>query len=148
MEREYGQNLFTTCPVCYEIITEPVVFPCQHEICLLCFKKSLETANHCCPICRKRISSWARRNVRNPVSARRKQEIEKLMENYDVAALLKSTNGIFELVTHLVDICWLLYLSFIDEGQMHRKLCEPGEVRKEYLCELRKVSRVNKPQTC
>ncbi len=75
------QAVLTACPVCYEIITEPVTFPCQHEVCLLCFKRSLETANHWCPICRKRISSWARKNAKNPVNTQRKQELKKIMEN-------------------------------------------------------------------
>lgn len=67
------------CPICYEIISEPVVYPCQHEVCKECFERSMETANLWCPLCRKRVSSWARRNVRNPVDAKRRIEIQKVL---------------------------------------------------------------------
>ncbi len=85
-------TVLSTCPVCYEIIREPVMFPCKHEICLTCFKKSLETANHWCPICRKRISSWARRNVNNPVSSERKRKIDEVLAKCDIT-LLESTES-------------------------------------------------------
>lgn len=80
MEQHFatGSGL-SRCPVCYEIVYEPVVFPCHHEVCLTCFNKSLETANLCCPLCRKRISSWARRNAQNPVCLKRKQQIEEAL---------------------------------------------------------------------
>ena len=67
------------CPICYDIISEPVVYPCQHEVCKGCFERSMETANLWCPLCRKRVSSWARRNFRNPVDAHRRKEIQKVM---------------------------------------------------------------------
>ena len=67
------------CPICYEIIGEPVVYPCQHEVCKACFERSMETANLWCPLCRKRVSSWARRNFRNPVDTHRRKEIQKVL---------------------------------------------------------------------
>ena len=39
----------------------------------------METANLWCPLCRKRVSSWARRNFRNPVDAYRRKEIQKVL---------------------------------------------------------------------
>ena len=54
-----------TCPICLQILVEPVVMPCEHELCGPCFKKNVEEANFLCPFCRMRISSWARRNSRN-----------------------------------------------------------------------------------
>ena len=67
------------CPICYDLIREPVVFPCGHEICRECFDHSLKTANFYCPLCRKRVSSWARRHARDPVDRRRKKELELRM---------------------------------------------------------------------
>ena len=67
------------CPICYDPIREPVVFPCGHEICRECFDHSLKTANFYCPLCRKRVSSWARRHARDPVDRRRKKELELRM---------------------------------------------------------------------
>ena len=39
--------------------------PCEHELCLACFRQNVEEANFCCPMCRIRISTWARRAARN-----------------------------------------------------------------------------------
>ena len=39
----------------------------------------METANLWCPLCRKRVSSWARRNFRNPVDVHRRKEIQKVL---------------------------------------------------------------------
>jgi len=67
------------CSVCFEPITEPVVFPCQHEICASCFHENLRAANFYCPICRLRISSWARKRVYDPVDKKRKKELASTM---------------------------------------------------------------------
>lgn len=53
------------CPVCFELIIEPVVYPCAHEVCKACFEQCVATGNLHCPVCRHRISSWARRSKRN-----------------------------------------------------------------------------------
>ena len=54
-----------TCPICLYIFIQPVTMPCGHELCLECFKQNVEEANFCCPLCRIRISTWARRAARN-----------------------------------------------------------------------------------
>lgn len=71
------------CSICYELIREPVVLPCGHEMCQECFQMSMETANFNCPICRKRCSSWARKRAKNPVDKKRKRELEEYYENFD-----------------------------------------------------------------
>ncbi|KAK5904100.1 hypothetical protein CesoFtcFv8_005698 [Champsocephalus esox] len=48
------------CPVCLEIFMEPVTLPCSHTFCKVCFLESVDKATLCCPLCRKRVSSWAR----------------------------------------------------------------------------------------
>ncbi|XP_041851260.1 E3 ubiquitin-protein ligase rnf168 isoform X2 [Melanotaenia boesemani] len=53
------------CPVCLEIFMEPVTLPCTHTFCKVCFLESVDKATLCCPLCRKRISSWTRLNSRN-----------------------------------------------------------------------------------
>ncbi|XP_010896824.2 E3 ubiquitin-protein ligase rnf168 [Esox lucius] len=53
------------CPVCLEILMEPVTLPCQHSFCKPCFLETVDKANMCCPLCRKRVSTWARLNSRN-----------------------------------------------------------------------------------
>ena len=54
--------------------------PCEHELCGPCFKQNVEEANFLCPLCRMRISSWARRNSRNGtlVNEKRWEQIQKL----------------------------------------------------------------------
>ncbi|CAB1347479.1 unnamed protein product [Coregonus sp. 'balchen'] len=53
------------CPVCLEIFLEPVTLPCSHTFCKPCFLETVDKANLCCPLCRKRVSTWARLNGRN-----------------------------------------------------------------------------------
>ncbi|KAG0412679.1 hypothetical protein HPB47_010163 [Ixodes persulcatus] len=53
-----------SCPVCLGVRAEPVTMPCGHGVCLTCFEQSLHLANKECPLCRRRIGSWARRAAR------------------------------------------------------------------------------------
>ncbi|CAN7997736.1 unnamed protein product [Ixodes hexagonus] len=53
-----------SCPVCLNVRDEPVTMPCGHGVCLACFHKSVQLANKECPLCRRRIGSWARRATR------------------------------------------------------------------------------------
>ena len=68
------------CPVCLQLLIEPVVMPCNHELCRDCFRQNVEEANLVCPLCRKRISSWARKSARDGtlVDQKRWQLIQKL----------------------------------------------------------------------
>nr|XP_040031830.1 E3 ubiquitin-protein ligase rnf168 isoform X1 [Gasterosteus aculeatus aculeatus]XP_040031839.1 E3 ubiquitin-protein ligase rnf168 isoform X1 [Gasterosteus aculeatus aculeatus]XP_040031848.1 E3 ubiquitin-protein ligase rnf168 isoform X1 [Gasterosteus aculeatus aculeatus] len=52
------------CPVCLEIFLEPVTLPCTHTFCKVCFLESVDKATLCCPLCRRRVSTWARLNSR------------------------------------------------------------------------------------
>ena len=69
-----------TCPICLQILIEPVVMPCEHELCISCFRQNVEEANLQCPLCRVRISSWTRRQVRNGtlVNLKRWEQIKRL----------------------------------------------------------------------
>ncbi|KAG7471023.1 hypothetical protein MATL_G00120020 [Megalops atlanticus] len=53
------------CPVCLEIFLEPVTLPCSHTFCKPCFLETVDKANICCPLCRRRVSTWARLHGRN-----------------------------------------------------------------------------------
>ncbi|XP_057684788.1 E3 ubiquitin-protein ligase rnf168-like [Corythoichthys intestinalis] len=53
------------CPVCLEMFLEPVTLPCEHTFCKVCFLESVDKSTLCCPMCRKRVSTWARLNNRN-----------------------------------------------------------------------------------
>ena len=52
------------CPICLEILIEPVQMPCQHELCMGCFKKHVQDTSLNCPMCRMRISVWTRMNAK------------------------------------------------------------------------------------
>ena len=49
------------CPICLEILVEPITMPCSHRMCKPCFAKNLELTNLHCPFCKKRISVWCRK---------------------------------------------------------------------------------------
>ena len=56
---ELGEQL--TCPVCYELYTNPRALPCQHALCKRCLErlpqdKENETYYLSCPTCRQRIA--------------------------------------------------------------------------------------------
>ncbi|XP_069566572.1 E3 ubiquitin-protein ligase rnf168 isoform X1 [Brachyistius frenatus] len=53
------------CPVCLEIFMEPVTLPCTHTFCKGCFLESVDKTTQFCPMCRKRVSTWARLNTKN-----------------------------------------------------------------------------------
>ncbi|XP_064414113.1 E3 ubiquitin-protein ligase RNF169 [Latimeria chalumnae] len=55
----------SVCPVCLEVFVEPVTLPCLHSLCLACFRRTVETASLHCPLCRTRVSTWARRHGRD-----------------------------------------------------------------------------------
>lgn len=53
-----------TCPICMYIFIHPVTLPCKHSLCMPCYKQCVEKSNLTCPLCRLRISSWARKQSR------------------------------------------------------------------------------------
>ena len=60
-----GSQSASHCPVCLNIFIEPVVLPCEHCLCKPCFDEIVKKSNLQCPLCRKRIGSWARLQTRN-----------------------------------------------------------------------------------
>eukprot|EP00668_Euglena_longa_P005071 GGOE01005950.1.p1 GENE.GGOE01005950.1~~GGOE01005950.1.p1 ORF type:complete len:1120 (-),score=225.69 GGOE01005950.1:754-3888(-) len=42
-----------TCPVCWDVLRNPVVLGCAHRFCWSCITQALESSD-CCPVCRKR----------------------------------------------------------------------------------------------
>lgn len=53
------------CPICLEILIEPVQMPCKHELCMECFKGHVEDTSLTCPMCRLRIAVWVRKNMKS-----------------------------------------------------------------------------------
>ncbi|XP_066536902.1 E3 ubiquitin-protein ligase rnf168 [Hoplias malabaricus] len=105
------------CPVCLEIYLEPVTLPCTHTFCKPCFLETVDKANICCPLCRKRVSSWARLNGRNKTLVN--VELWKRIQDAFPAQCQRRLNGID------------------DEEDMYTlipkpKVSQPGELRREY----------------
>ncbi len=114
---------FSFCLICDELIVEPVTLPCGHELCLDCFKDCIESANFSCCVCRKRVSTWARRHSTNPVNTVRK----------------KTLNEFYASLGSINDIKLAVQLQKEEDSKVCpvRKCDEvPGEVKKEYLQEL------------
>ena len=53
------------CPICLCIFIKPVTLPCLHELCFNCFTQHISETSAQCPLCRKRITTWARRAALN-----------------------------------------------------------------------------------
>lgn len=51
------------CPICLCLMIKPVTLPCSHELCLACFESNVFQTSLTCPMCRMRISSWARKHA-------------------------------------------------------------------------------------
>nr|XP_054770743.1 uncharacterized protein LOC129278622 [Lytechinus pictus] len=65
------------CPICLCILIEPVTMPCNHELCMPCFRKNVEQANLTCPMCRLRISNWARKHSGRLINEERWRSIRE-----------------------------------------------------------------------
>ncbi|XP_064615082.1 uncharacterized protein LOC135479218 isoform X2 [Liolophura sinensis] len=113
------------CPVCMCILIEPVTMPCQHELCMPCFKQNVEEASLTCPMCRTRISVWARQAARNHnlINKTRWKQIQDLFPKKVQRRLEGKDDDSSEEV-----FC-----------APKPQIAEPGEIRKEYEEQLRKM---------
>lgn len=49
------------CPICRDVLIEPITLMCKHEMCKPCYEEYFEKADFRCPLCKKRLNSWARK---------------------------------------------------------------------------------------
>lgn len=113
-----------TCPICLEILVEPVVLPCKHELCLPCFSGMTDKTNFLCPMCRMRISTWSRTatNTNTLVNTERWNQIKKAFPN-EVKDRIEGKSA------------EKLAKSIEQENAKPAKplnVAKPGEIRKEY----------------
>lgn len=52
------------CPVWRDVFAGLVTLPCRHSQCLACFRQKVERSSLRCPLCRLRVSGWARLQCR------------------------------------------------------------------------------------
>lgn len=53
------------CPICKEILNQPITLPCSHNFCKNCLETSIKVHCQQCPCCRKRFSHWYRQAIKN-----------------------------------------------------------------------------------
>jgi len=112
------------CPICLEILVEPVVLPCKHELCLPCFSGMTDKTNFLCPMCRMRISTWSRTasNSNTLVNKQRWEQIKKAFPN-EVSDRLEGKSAA------------KLAASIEKENEIKNKfqtVSKPGEIHNEY----------------
>ncbi|KAI5099039.1 E3 ubiquitin-protein ligase rnf168 isoform X1, partial [Silurus meridionalis] len=111
------------CPICLEIFLEPVTLPCTHTFCKPCFLETVDKANICCPLCRKRVSTWARLNGRNKTLVN--AELWRRIQDAFPTQCQRRLNGVDEEEDMNV---------FIQKP----RVSQPGELRREYEEEINK----------
>lgn len=125
------------CPICLEILVEPITMPCKHTICKVgvplniyhlsvsvkyfdlrdnfqeCFEKTIELANTVCPMCKKRISIWCRKakKVENLIDVRLWDKIKNQFPDL-VTWQLISKKIFFTFLRILSDILWSFRFRF------------------------------------
>ncbi|XP_041920204.1 E3 ubiquitin-protein ligase rnf168 [Alosa sapidissima] len=113
------------CPVCLEIFLEPVTLPCTHTFCKSCFLETVDKSNMCCPLCRKRVSTWARLNNRKNTLVN--VDLWQRIQNAFPEQCQRRLSGQED------DYSTILIAT--------PKVCQPGELRREYEDEVSKVEK-------
>ncbi|XP_053567416.1 E3 ubiquitin-protein ligase RNF168 [Bombina bombina] len=116
------------CPICQEILLEPVTMLCNHTLCSPCFQMTVEKSSLSCPLCRKRVSSWARKHARANTLVNMALW-ERIQRQYPKECQ-RRVNG--------------QDTEDLDDGFEARPvqlLCKPGEIRLEYEAEISKIER-------
>ncbi|XP_072263759.1 E3 ubiquitin-protein ligase RNF168 [Pyxicephalus adspersus] len=116
------------CSICREILLEPVTLPCNHTLCHPCFQMTVEKASLCCPFCRLRVSSWARRNARSGTLIN--QELWEIIQRQYPEECKRRASGLDTEEDDFED-------GFTPYPTP--QLCKPGEIRKEYEAEISKI---------
>ncbi|XP_063224553.1 E3 ubiquitin-protein ligase RNF169-like [Bacillus rossius redtenbacheri] len=115
------------CPVCRGILIEPVTMPCYHCLCKLCFERTMEEASLSCPMCRKRIGGWFRKNSKTGklIDSKLWKEIKTQFPHQVGAKLKGEDDGIPE--------------DVLTQFAPQQQLCDTGEIRREYELDLKKL---------
>ncbi|VDI20900.1 uncharacterized protein LOC143069380 [Mytilus galloprovincialis] len=116
------------CSICMCIFVEPVTMPCTHTLCMPCFKQNVEATSLTCPLCRKRISTWARKAAR-----------EKCLVNKALWAKIQSmfpdrVERRLEGEDQEDDMAMDVFHPIIN-------LARPGEIRQEYEEQLKRLEK-------
>ncbi|XP_072896735.1 E3 ubiquitin-protein ligase rnf168 [Hemitrygon akajei] len=99
------------CPVCQELLDEPVTPPCGHSLCRGCFQQTVEMSNLNCPMCRRRLSNWVRAQARRGGLVN--TELEQRIRQQFPRGLVQEP-------------------AEVNRLGPPPQLCKPGELRQEY----------------
>ena len=136
-----------SCPICLEILVEPVQMPCHHELCLPCFKSMIDQTNLLCPICRLRISTWSRNasNSNTLINQARWEQIQRKFPNEIKVRMEGKTaqvisdsiekykkSGVMD-DTYKTAVAFSSSQTSVSSSKKTVHCAEPGEIRSEYL---------------
>ncbi|KAM9316424.1 E3 ubiquitin-protein ligase RNF168 [Gastrophryne carolinensis] len=116
------------CAICREILLEPVTLPCRHTLCHPCFQMTVEKASLCCPFCRMRVSTWARRSTRAGTLIDKK--LWEIIQRQYPEECKRRACGLDTAEDEFED-----GITPFPTPQ----LCKPGEIRQEYEQEISKI---------
>ncbi|XP_047248580.1 E3 ubiquitin-protein ligase rnf168 [Girardinichthys multiradiatus] len=120
------------CPVCLEIFIEPVTLPCTHTFCKSCFLESVDKATLCCPMCRKRVSTWVRHNSKKNTLV--DQELwDRIQTFFPLQCQRRLSGQDVEEDDHAVLVAF-------------PRVCPPGELRQEYEDQMTKLTEERRAQ--
>ncbi|XP_029472703.1 E3 ubiquitin-protein ligase RNF168 [Rhinatrema bivittatum] len=114
------------CPICREILLEPVTLPCNHTLCNPCFQMTVEKSSLCCPFCRRRVSTWARYHARNKTLVN-SELWERIQREYPKECQHRANGQDSEDLEEAYTVYPVPQLS------------KPGELREEYEAEVKKL---------
>ena len=128
MTEEAAVSIELKCLICFDLIVQPVKYPCGHELCHQCHLKNSELCHYKCPWCRFRTSNWLRSNKGDIIDQKKEQLLkDKFPHIYE-----KIAEGTIEDSD--------LDARFLDAADsMGPKVSAEGEVRKYYEEWLEKV---------
>ncbi|XP_061733662.1 E3 ubiquitin-protein ligase rnf168-like isoform X2 [Nerophis ophidion] len=113
------------CPVCLEMFLEPVTLPCTHTFCKVCFLESVDKSTLCCPLCRKRVSTWARQNNKNKTLVN-----EQLWRQIQISFPQHCQRR----------LCGQDAITEDEVGVFFPRVSQPGELRQEYQEQVTKLT--------
>lgn len=118
------------CPICKDIMVQPIKLPCSHELCKKCLVDNAELVSFNCPICRLRFSNHLRRTKLDAMINLTKDGLIKAMfaERYE-----KIKDGTLDDDDVLI------------EERPTVQLAAQGDIHQEYVAQLEKVPVVSLP---
>lgn len=133
-ERSLKEEL--TCPICYELFTEPVMLDCMHHFCKSCIEQFWKNCSSrpSCPQCRREFPSKTFRTnflvagvleaVKKTSTVEYKQNVQKQLQD-----TLKSHNSLKQKISHQM-------LQDTQEISAIKKMCEDlrQKVHSDFQC--------------